>query len=89
MARTSNIAREAKRARLIAGSAAKRTELKETHAYEALQDLKKNASPVRAKNRCFKCGRPRAFMRDFGLCRICFRELANKGMIPGVKKASW
>lgn len=89
MARTSNIAREAKRAKLIAASAAKRTELKETHAYEALQDLKKNASPVRAKNRCFKCGRPRAYMRDFGLCRICFRELANKGMIPGVKKASW
>lgn len=89
MARTSNIAREAKRTRLAAASAAKRQALKESHDYEALQGLKKNASPVRTKNRCFKCGRPRAFMRDFGLCRICFRELANKGMIPGVKKASW
>ena len=44
---------------------------------------------TRAKNRCFKCGRGRAFMRDFGLCRICFRELANEGMIPGVRKSSW
>ena len=43
----------------------------------------------RAKNRCFKCGRGRGFMRDFGLCRICFRELANEGMIPGVRKSSW
>ena len=89
MARTSNIARDAKRHRLIARGAVKRAELKETHAYEALQSLKKNASPVRAKNRCFKCGRPRGFMRDFGLCRICFRELANKGMITGIKKSSW
>ncbi len=89
MARTAIIARDRKRAKLIAGNKAKRSALKETHAYEALQGLKKNASPVRTKNRCFKCGRPRGFMRDFGLCRICFRELANKGMIPGVKKASW
>lgn len=89
MARKAIIARDAKRHKLIAGSSVKRAELKETHAYEALQGLKKNASPVRAKNRCFKCGRPRGFMRDFGLCRICFRELANKGMIPGIKKASW
>ena len=74
---------------MIAASAPKRAELKGAHDYEALQDLKKNASPVRRKNRCFKCGRPRAFMRDFGLCRICFRELANNGMIPGIKKASW
>ena len=43
----------------------------------------------RAKNRCFKCGRGRGFMRDFGLCRICFRELANEGMVPGVRKSSW
>ncbi len=43
----------------------------------------------RIVNRCFKCGRKRGFMRDFGLCRICFRELANEGMIPGVTKASW
>jgi small subunit ribosomal protein S14 len=89
MARTSNKARDVKRAKMIAASAPKRKALKEAHDYEALQGLKKNASPVRAKNRCFKCGRPRGYMRDFGLCRICFRELANKGMIPGVKKASW
>ncbi len=44
---------------------------------------------TRAVNRCFRCGRKRAFMRDFGLCRICFRELANEGKIPGVKKSSW
>lgn len=74
---------------MIASNKAKRSALKDAHDHEGLQMLKKNASPVRSKNRCFKCGRPRAFMRDFGLCRICFRELANKGMIPGVKKASW
>ena len=45
--------------------------------------------PSRVIRRCFKCGRRRGFMRDFGLCRICFRELANEGMIPGVKKSSW
>lgn len=44
---------------------------------------------TRAKNRCFKCGRGKGFMRDFGLCRICFRELANEGMLPGVRKSSW
>lgn len=89
MARTSNKARDLKRSKMIASNKAKRSALKEAHDYEGLQTLKKNASPVRSKNRCFKCGRPRAYMRDFGLCRICFRELANKGMIPGVKKASW
>ncbi len=89
MARKSNLARDKKRAVMRTRTAAKRAALKETHDYEALQGLKKNASPVRTKNRCFKCGRPRGYMREFGLCRICFRELANKGMIPGVKKASW
>lgn len=44
---------------------------------------------TRTENRCFKCGKNRGYMRDFGLCRICFRELANKGEIPGVKKSSW
>lgn len=89
MARTSNKVRDLKRAKMIASAAPKRTALKQAHDYEALQNLPKNASPVRAKNRCFKCGRPRAFMRAFGLCRVCFRELANRGQIPGVKKASW
>jgi len=50
---------------------------------------KKPKFSTRATNRCFKCGRGHAFMRDFGLCRICFRELANEGKIPGIKKASW
>ncbi len=89
MARTAVKARGVKRHALIAKSRDKRAALKIAHDHEGLQALKKNASPVRTKNRCFKCGRPRGFMRDFGLCRICFRELANKGMIPGVKKASW
>ena len=44
---------------------------------------------TRQKNRCFRCGRGNAFMRDFGICRICFRELANEGMLPGVRKSSW
>ncbi|MEK7614577.1 MAG: type Z 30S ribosomal protein S14 [Patescibacteria group bacterium] len=50
---------------------------------------KKPKFSSRAVNRCFKCGRKRGFMRDFNLCRICFRELANEGMIPGIKKSSW
>ncbi len=51
--------------------------------------LKKPKFSTRKKNRCFRCGRGNAFMRDFGLCRICFRELANEGMLPGVRKSSW
>lgn len=89
MARKAIIARDKKRVAMRIKSAPKRTALKEAHDYEGLQALRKNASPVRTKNRCFKCGRPRGYMREFGLCRICFRELANKGMIPGIKKASW
>ena len=50
---------------------------------------KKPKFRTKKKNRCFKCGRGNAFMRDFGLCRICFRELANEGMIPGIRKSSW
>jgi len=50
---------------------------------------KKPKFSTRKKNRCFKCGRGRGYMRDFGLCRICFREMANKGLIPGIKKSSW
>lgn len=51
--------------------------------------LKKQKFSTRETNRCFRCGRPHGYMRDFGLCRICFRELANKGMLPGVRKSSW
>lgn len=53
------------------------------------RSLKKAKFPTRAKNRCFRCGRGRGFMRDFDLCRICFRELANEGNLPGVRKSSW
>ena len=54
-----------------------------------IRATKKPKFSTRSKNRCFKCGRGHAFMREFGLCRICFRELANEGMIPGIKKSSW
>ncbi|MBP6879874.1 MAG: type Z 30S ribosomal protein S14 [Candidatus Pacebacteria bacterium] len=53
------------------------------------RSLKKPKFSTRAKNRCFRCGRGKAYMRDFGMCRICFRELANEGMIPGIRKSSW
>lgn len=89
MARKSNIARDAKRKKMIAHYAEKREALKAVGDYDALQALPKNASPVRAKNRCFACGRPRGYNRKVGLCRICFREFANEGKIPGVRKSSW
>ncbi|MEE1174277.1 MAG: 30S ribosomal protein S14, partial [Paludibacteraceae bacterium] len=69
--------------------AAKREQLKAEGNYEALQALPKNASPVRLHNRCKITGRPKGYMRVFGLSRIQFREMASKGLIPGVKKASW
>mgnify|MGYP001198717622 FL=1 len=89
MARKSNIARDKKRVKLVAKYAKKRAELKEKGDYVALQELPLNSSPSRLKNRCFVSGRPRGFMRDFGINRIEFRKLANEGKIPGVKKASW
>lgn len=82
-------ARERKRAAMIARYATKRAALKEAGDYEALQKLPKNASPVRAHNRCKLTGRPRGYMRQFGLSRVTFREMALNGLIPGVKKASW
>ena len=78
-----------KRAKLVAKFAAKREQLKAEGNYEALQALPKNASPVRLHNRCKITGRPKGYMRVFGLSRIQFREMASKGLIPGVKKASW
>lgn len=69
--------------------AEKRKKLKEEGNYEALQKLPKNASPVRLHNRCQLTGRPRGYMRQFGVSRIVFREMASAGLIPGVKKASW
>ena len=82
-------AREVKRAKMVAKYAAKREELKKAGDYAALDKLPKNASPVRLHNRCSITGRPKGYMRDFGLSRIQFREMASAGLIPGVKKASW
>jgi len=89
MAKESMKAREVKRAMLTAKYADKRAALKAAGDYEALQKLPKNASPVRMHNRCKLTGRPKGYMRQFGLSRVMFREMANKGLIPGVKKASW
>ncbi|KRO75270.1 MAG: 30S ribosomal protein S14 [Bacteroidetes bacterium] len=89
MAKESMKARERKREALVAKYAAKREALKEAGDYEGLQKLPKNASPVRLHNRCKLTGRPRGYMRQFGLSRVTFREMALNGMIPGVKKSSW
>jgi len=82
-------AREVKRAKLVAKYAEKRKALKEAGDYEALQKLPRNSMPIRMHNRCKITGRPKGYMRQFGLSRIQFREMANNGLIPGVKKASW
>lgn len=89
MARKSLLARQEKREKLVAKFAEKRKALKEAGDYQALSLLPKNSSPVRLKNRCKLTGRPRAYIRQFGLSRIKFRELALAGRIPGVTKASW
>ena len=96
MAKESMKAREVKRAKLVARYAEKRAALKKiidaAEAYEAarkLQSIPKNANPIRLHNRCKITGRPKGYMRQFGLSRIQFREMASKGLIPGVKKASW
>ena len=89
------VAREVKRAKLVAKYAAKRDELKKKanagdyEACQALQSLPKNASPVRLHNRCKVTGRPKGYIRQFGISRIQFREMASDGLIPGVRKASW
>jgi small subunit ribosomal protein S14 len=89
MAKESMKAREVKRAKLVDKYAAKRAELKAKGDYVGLQKLPKNASPVRLHNRCKLTGRPKGYMRQFGISRINFREMAASGLIPGVKKASW
>ena len=89
MAKESMKAREVKRARLNAKYAAKRELLLEAGDYEGLQKLPKNSSPVRMHTRCKLTGRPKGYMRQFGISRVMFREMANKGLIPGVRKASW
>lgn len=89
MSKKSIIARQNKRERLVARYAEKRKALKEAGDYEALDKLPKNASPVRLKNRCGLTGRPKGYIRYFGISRVTFRELASSGKIPGVTKASW
>ena len=89
MAKESMKARERKRERMVARYAEKRAALKEAGDWEALQKLPKNSSSVRLHNRCQLTGRPRGYMRQFGVSRVTFREMANSGLIPGVQKASW
>jgi small subunit ribosomal protein S14 len=89
MAKESMKAREVKRQKIVAKYADKRAALKAAGDYEALQKLPKDASPVRLHNRCKLTGRPKGYMRQFGISRVTFREMANNGLIPGVKKASW
>jgi len=89
MAKESIKARELKREKLVEKYKEKRLQLKKEGDYTALQKLPKNASPVRLHNRCQMTGRPKGYMRQFGISRINFREMALAGLIPGVKKASW
>ena len=89
MAKESIKARERKREALVAKYAAKRAALKAAGDYLALQKIPKNASPVRLHNRCKLTGRPRGYMRQFGISRVTFRDMALNGLIPGVKKSSW
>ena len=89
MARTSLIAREQKRAKMVAKYAAKRKQLKEEGRWDELDKLPRNSNPIRLHNRCRLTGRPKGYMRKFGLCRVKFREMALNGKIPGITKASW
>ncbi len=89
MAKTSVVARQKKREALVAQYAEKRAALKAAGDYQGLDALPKNASPVRLKNRCQLTGRPRGYIRYFGLSRVSFRDMALNGKIPGVRKASW
>ena len=89
MAKESMKAREVKRAKLIERYAEKRARLKAEGDYQALSRLPRNSNPIRLHNRCKLTGRPKGYMRQFGISRICFREMAAQGLIPGVKKASW
>jgi small subunit ribosomal protein S14 len=89
MAKESMKAREVKRVKLAEKYAAKRAALKADGNYVALSLLPRNSNPIRQRNRCKITGRPRGYMRQFGISRITFREMASQGLIPGVKKASW
>ena len=89
MAKESMKAREVKRQKLVARYSDKRASLKSSGDHVGLQKLPKNASPVRLHNRCKITGRPKGYMRVFGISRVMFREMANQGLIPGIKKSSW
>lgn len=89
MAKKSIIARERKRERLVAKYADLRAELKAAGDYDAMDKLPRNSSPKRLHNRCNLTGRPKGYIRYFGICRVKFRDLALDGKIPGVRKASW
>ncbi len=97
MAKKSMIEREKRRVRLYQKQADKRLELKEAlrtgedpfTIQEQFQKLHRNGMPNRQQRRCWRCGRPRAVNRDTGLCRLCFREMAHDGLLPGIVKASW
>ena len=89
MAKESMKARERKRQQMVDKYADKRKALLEAGDYEGLQKLPKDASPIRMHNRCKLTGRPKGYIRQFGISRVKFREMANFGLIPGVKKASW
>lgn len=89
MAKESMKAREVKRKELVDKYAEKRAKLKAEGDYVGLSRLPRNSNPIRLHNRCTLSGRPKGYMRQFGLSRITFREMASAGLIPGVKKASW
>jgi small subunit ribosomal protein S14 len=89
MAKESMKAREMRRQKMVDRYAEKRAKLKEAGDYIGLSRLPRNSNPIRLHNRCKLTGRPKGYMRQFGLSRITFREMASKGLIPGLKKASW
>ncbi|MBI2280718.1 MAG: 30S ribosomal protein S14 [Bacteroidetes bacterium] len=89
MAKESMKARERKREAMVEKYAEKRAALKKAGDWEALQKLPKNSAKVRLHNRCQLTGRPRGYMRQFGISRVTFREMASSGLIPGIRKASW
>jgi len=89
LAKTSQVARENKRKKLVEKYAEKRKALKASGDYDALTELPRNSNPIRLHNRCAITGRARGFYRKFGISRLTFRKMALEGKIPGVKKASW
>lgn len=89
MAKKSKVVKDKKQQKMVVHYAELRKELKDKGDYRALSKLPRDSSPSRLKNRCELTGRPRGYMRKFNMSRIAFRELAHKGQIPGVKKASW